>query len=135
MTIQAYTLTMADKQSLHGDEQCAICQDNMGKDQHLKAHTQAVGQTVMHFFHANCFDRWLSVKAECPLCKVFITVSSSANTQARVRAGIEARVQQAARDAFNRFEDFEINDRDRLQASFMMYQSPTMYGDGSCIIL
>ena len=43
------------------DEICVICQDNLN-NKYIKT-------VCDHYFHKKCFEDWLKVKLECPLCK------------------------------------------------------------------
>ena len=46
---------------------CTICQDNLEDGEQLRAISKC-----QHSFHIKCIDKWLSKRAECPLCRAAI---------------------------------------------------------------
>ncbi|EGG17258.1 phosphatidylinositol transfer protein [Cavenderia fasciculata] len=46
---------------------CSICLDEFEIDNHLKT------LPCLHHFHSECIDKWLKIKANCPICKSSLT--------------------------------------------------------------
>ena len=51
---------------------CTICQDDLAEGERVRAVTEC-----QHLFHAKCLDAWLVQKAECPLCRVVVSVETA----------------------------------------------------------